>query len=67
MNANLGRILGIKLLTAAQGLEFRKPLSTSTPLLSVLAAVRAEVPPYRKTVSLLRIWKKPQFSYGMGN
>ena len=67
MNANLGRILGIELLTAAQGLEFRKPLSTSTPLLSVLAAVRAEVPPYRKTVSLLRIWKKPQFSYGMGN
>jgi histidine ammonia-lyase len=48
MNANLGRILGIKLLTAAQGLEFRKPLSTSTPLLSVLAAVRAEVPPLQE-------------------
>ena len=48
MNANLGRILGIELLTAAQGLEFRKPLSTSTPLLSVLAAVRAEVPPLQE-------------------
>lgn len=45
MNDNLGRILGIELLTAAQGLEFRKPLSTSTPLLSVLEKVRAEVPP----------------------
>ena len=48
MNANFGWILGIELLTAAQGLEFRKPLSTSTPLLSVLAAVRAEVPPLQE-------------------
>ena len=45
MNDNLGRILGIELLTAAQGLEFRKPLSTSSALLGVLEVVRAEVPP----------------------
>ena len=45
MNDNLGRILGIELLTAAQGLEFRKPLSTSSALLSVLEVVRTEVPP----------------------
>jgi len=45
MNDNLGRILGIELLTAAQGLEFRKPLSTSSALLGVLEVVRTEVPP----------------------
>ena len=32
MTDNLGRILGIELLTAAQGLEFRKLLSTSLAL-----------------------------------
>ena len=44
MTDNLGRVLGIELLTAAQGVEFRKPLSTSTFLRSVLNVVRAAVP-----------------------
>ena len=47
MNDNLGRILGIELLTAAQGLEFRKtslsPLSTSSALSEVLAELRSNV------------------------
>ncbi len=43
MNANLSRIIGIELLMAAQGIEFRTPLKTSPILQEVLAAVRAEV------------------------
>jgi len=47
MNDNLGRILGIELLTAAQGLEIRKaslsPLNTSSSLNRVLAEVRENV------------------------
>lgn len=47
MNDNLGRILGIELIAAAQGLEFRKaslkPLSTSSSLNRVLAEVRENV------------------------
>jgi histidine ammonia-lyase len=47
MNDNLGRILGIELITAAQGLEFRKaslkPLSTSSSLNRVLEEVRENV------------------------
>ncbi len=45
MNANLARILGIELLCAAQGVEFRAPLTTSAPLARVLTRVRADVPP----------------------
>ncbi len=45
---NLGRILGIELLTAAQGLEFRKPLSTSTNLRRVLAKLRSSVSPLQE-------------------
>ena len=45
---NLGRILGIELLTAAQGLEFRKPLSTSTTLRRVLAELRSSVSPLQE-------------------
>ncbi|MCP5368769.1 MAG: histidine ammonia-lyase [Hyphomicrobiales bacterium] len=44
MNANLSHILGIELLIAAQGVEFRAPLRTSAPLVRVLEAVRARVP-----------------------
>ena len=43
MNANLSRILGIELLCAAQGVEFRKPLVTSKPLQKVLAHLRKSV------------------------
>ena len=47
MNDNLGRILGIELITAAQGLEFRKaslnPLTTSSCLNRVLTELREKV------------------------
>jgi histidine ammonia-lyase len=43
MNANLQRILGIELLCAAQGVEFRKPLSTSRPLQNVIKVLRKNV------------------------
>ncbi|MDA7980722.1 MAG: histidine ammonia-lyase [Pirellulales bacterium] len=44
MNANLDHILGIELLCAAQGIEFRAPLKTSPRLRNVLAAIRERVP-----------------------
>ena len=43
MNANLSVILGVEALCAAQGVEFRAPLTTSRPLQSVLARLRADV------------------------
>ena len=43
MNDNLGRILGIELLCAAQGVEFRAPLKTSGPLQAAIDALRDEV------------------------
>ena len=45
MAENLNNILGIELLAAAQGLEFRLPLHTSAPLERVRARLRAQVPP----------------------
>jgi histidine ammonia-lyase len=42
---NLDRILGIELLCAAQGVEFRAPLKTSAPLLKVLKQLRKSVKP----------------------
>ncbi|MGH6926151.1 MAG: histidine ammonia-lyase [Propylenella sp.] len=44
MNDNLAGIIGIELLIAAQGVDLRKPLTTSNPLQAVLAALRAKVP-----------------------
>jgi histidine ammonia-lyase len=41
---NVERIVGIELMCAAQAIEFRRPLQSSEPLESVLAAVRAVVP-----------------------
>jgi len=43
MARNLERILGVELLCAAQGVEFRAPLVTSAPLRKVLARLRREV------------------------
>ncbi len=40
MNVNLAHILGVELLCAAQGVEFRAPLQTSAPLRAVIAALR---------------------------
>jgi histidine ammonia-lyase len=48
MVGNLNRILGVELLCAAQGVEFRAPLVTSAPLRRVLARLRQEVAPLRQ-------------------
>jgi len=44
MNLNLTQIIGIELLTAAQGVEFREPLKTSPALQKVMAVLRAKIP-----------------------
>lgn len=44
MNDNLAAIVGIELLIAAQGVDLRKPLTTSPPLQAVVAALRSRVP-----------------------
>ena len=44
MNENLMRIVGIEMLTAAQGIEFRKPLKTSPALQTVITKLRAKIP-----------------------
>ncbi len=44
MVANLERILGVELLCAAQGVEFRAPLATSVPLSRVIARLRRDIP-----------------------
>jgi len=43
MVGNLGRIVGIELVCAAQGVAFRAPLETSAPLRAVVARLREEV------------------------
>jgi histidine ammonia-lyase len=43
MNENLARILGVELLCAAQGIDFRAPLVTSAALQKVVTRVRQEV------------------------
>jgi histidine ammonia-lyase len=45
MVENLNHILGVELLCAAQGVEFRAPLRTSEPLARVLAHLRSQVAP----------------------
>ena len=44
MTDNASTIVGIELLAAAQGIEFRRPLTSSTTLESVMAQIRAAVP-----------------------
>lgn len=41
---NLGVILGVEALCAAQGIEARAPLLTSAPLQAVIARLRADIP-----------------------
>lgn len=43
MNSNLSKILGIELLCAVQGIEFRTPLHTSEPLQKVISRVRQDI------------------------
>ncbi|MCD9149621.1 histidine ammonia-lyase [Pseudophaeobacter flagellatus] len=45
MLQNLERILGVELLCATQGVEFRAPLATSPALSQVMAQLRAQVSP----------------------
>ncbi len=44
MNRNLNVILGVELITAAQGIGFRAPLRTSAPLSGVIARLRGRIP-----------------------
>ena len=44
MNKNLMQIVGIELLTAAQGVEFRAPLKTSPALQDVIVKLRKNIP-----------------------
>ena len=44
MVGNLNYILGIELLCAAQGVEFRTPLVTSAPLQRAIACLRSHIP-----------------------
>ena len=44
MADNLGTILGIEILTAAQGIELRAPLTTSNTLQAVIARLRDDIP-----------------------
>lgn len=44
MTENLNTILGVELLCAAQGVEFRAPLKTSDPLASVMSFLRMKIP-----------------------
>ncbi len=46
MHANSSGIIGIELLAAAQGIEFRRPLKSSPVLETELAAIREQVKPY---------------------
>ena len=52
MTKNLSMIIGIELLTAAQGLEFRKPLKTSSTLAKLIKELRKYVAPLEKDRSL---------------
>ncbi|MHC0052187.1 histidine ammonia-lyase [Actibacterium sp. D379-3] len=47
MVRNLSHILGVELLCAAQGVEYRAPLKTSLLLQSVIAELRRRIPPLR--------------------
>jgi histidine ammonia-lyase len=44
MTMNLSVILGVEAMCAAQGIEQRAPLTTSAPLLGVIAALRKLIP-----------------------
>lgn len=48
MARNLNVILGVELICAAQGVEFRHPLRTSAPLLRVIERLRRDVKPLDK-------------------
>jgi histidine ammonia-lyase len=66
---NLQRILAIELFNAAQAIEFRKPLKSSTAIQKVLADFRTNVPfvdediiMYTQIEASVQFLKKSQFS-----
>ena len=44
MNVNLNTIIGVELMCAAQGIEFRAPLQTSAPLATAMTEIRRVIP-----------------------
>ena len=44
MNRNLNGIIGVELMCAAQGIEFRAPLKTSDALQQAMVTIRADIP-----------------------
>ncbi len=54
MNDNLGRIIGIELLVAAQGIEMRAPHATSPALTAAMVKLRPKSPSLRATA----IWRQ---------
>lgn len=44
MNRNLNTIIGVELMCAAQGIDFRAPLKTSNPLSKAMSCIRAQIP-----------------------
>lgn len=44
MNKNLAQIIGIELLTASQGIEFRAPLKTSLKMQKIMKTIRQTIP-----------------------
>lgn len=48
MAENTATVVGIELLAAAQGIEFHRPLKTSSALEKVMAMVRTKVPAYEQ-------------------
>ena len=44
MNRNLNTIIGVELMCAAQGIEFRAPLKTSPSLAKAMKEIRAVIP-----------------------
>jgi histidine ammonia-lyase len=54
MTDNLNRILGIELISAAQGIGFRAPLKTSLPLQRVIDRLRRDVAPLAEDRYLAR-------------
>ena len=57
---NLHRILSIELLTAAQGMEFRRPRKTSVELENMLSTFRKVVPYIEKDVVMHYFMKKTE-------
>ncbi len=52
MNANLNTIIGVEMMCAAQGIEFREPLKTSPKLQVILGEIRSKIPALKEDRAL---------------